>query len=339
MNENPQRPQMTTANSSSHPSHPPHNAHVILVVDDALDSLRMLCDALAAEGYVVLAARDADEALQRFALTVPDGVLLDAVMPGMDGFTLCRTLKATPAWAHVPVVFMTGLSDTDQIIRGFASGGVDYVVKPLRIPEVLVRLATHVRNARATRQAQEAVDVAGLGVVVLDGQGRVAWRSPQASRWLEEAFADQPFPLEAAGDWLAGARQPDEHGKADQPGQADQEGQPAPQDLALALADGRQLLARHMGASGLGESMVLLSHEAPQTPAARRLQQVALTPRETEVLSWLSKGKTNRDIADILGMSPRTVNKHLEHIFEKLGVETRTAAAAVAGQLLQAGSP
>ncbi len=311
----------TTANSRS--SHG-NSAHVILVVDDALDSLRMLCDALAAEGYVVLAARDADEALQRFALTVPDGVLLDAVMPGMDGFTLCRRLKDTPAWAHVPVVFMTGLSDTDQIIRGFASGGVDYVVKPLRIPEVLVRLATHVRNARATRQAQEAVDVAGLGVVVLDGQGRVAWRSPQAARWLEEAFADQPFPMEAAGDWLAGARQPDQAGH---------------QDLALALADGRQLLARHMGASGLGESMVLLSHEAPQTPAARRLQQVALTPRETEVLSWLSKGKTNRDIADILGMSPRTVNKHLEHIFEKLGVETRTAAAAVAGQLLQAGSP
>ncbi|MCX7507506.1 response regulator [Delftia sp. WSY_9] len=311
----------TTATSRS--SHG-NSAHVILVVDDALDSLRMLCDALAAEGYVVLAARDADEALQRFALTVPDGVLLDAVMPGMDGFTLCRRLKDTPAWAHVPVVFMTGLSDTDQIIRGFASGGVDYVVKPLRIPEVLVRLATHVRNARATRQAQEAVDVAGLGVVVLDGQGRVAWRSPQAARWLEEAFADQPFPMEAAGDWLAGAHQPDQAGH---------------QDLALALADGRQLLARHMGASGLGESMVLLSHEAPQAPAARRLQQVALTPRETEVLSWLSKGKTNRDIADILGMSPRTVNKHLEHIFEKLGVETRTAAAAVAGQLLQAGSP
>ena len=308
----------TTATSRS--SHG-NGAHVILVVDDALDSLRMLCDALAAEGYVVLAARDADEALQRFALTVPDGVLLDAVMPGMDGFTLCRRLKDTPAWAHVPVVFMTGLSDTDQIIRGFASGGVDYVVKPLRIPEVLVRLATHVRNARATRQAQEAVDVAGLGVVVLDGQGRVAWRSPQAARWLEEAFADQPFPMEAAGDWLAGAHQPDQAGH---------------QDLALALADGRQLLARHMGASGLGESMVLLSHEAPQAPAARRLQQVALTPRETEVLSWLSKGKTNRDIADILGMSPRTVNKHLEHIFEKLGVETRTAAAAIAGQLLQA---
>ena len=294
----------------------PTSQRVILVVDDALDTLRMLCDALAAEGYAVLAARDAEEALQRFDLTVPDGVLLDAVMPGMDGFALCRRLKATPPWSHVPVVFMTGLSDTEQILRGFASGGVDYVVKPLRIPEVLARLATHVRNAQATRLAREAVDVAGLGVVVLDGQGRVAWRSPQALRWLEAAFAADPAPAEAAAAWLVRAQ--------------------ATGDQTLPLADGRQLLARHLGASGLAESMLLLSRTTPEAAAPRHLQQAALTPRETEVLSWLSKGKTNRDIADILGMSPRTVNKHLEHIFEKLGVETRTAAAAIAGQLLQA---
>ncbi|MBT9441323.1 MAG: response regulator [Acidovorax sp.] len=302
-------------NDESHPGQQV-SQRVILVVDDALDTLRMLCDALAAEGYAVLAARDAEEALQRFDLTVPDGVLLDAVMPGMDGFALCRRLKATPPWSHVPVVFMTGLSDTEQILRGFASGGVDYVVKPLRIPEVLARLATHVRNAQATRLAREAVDVAGLGVVVLDGQGRVAWRSPQALRWLEAAFAADPAPADAAAAWLVRAQ--------------------ATGDQTLALADGRQLLARHLGASGLAESMLLLSRTTPEAIAPRHLQQVALTPRETEVLSWLSKGKTNRDIADILGMSPRTVNKHLEHIFEKLGVETRTAAAAIAGQLLQA---
>lgn len=288
---------------------------VILVVDDALDTLRMLCDALAAEGYAVLAARDAQEALQRFDMVVPDGVLLDAVMPGIDGFALCRQLKATPPWSHVPIVFMTGLSETAQILQGFDSGGVDYVVKPLRIPEVLARLATHVRNAQATRMAREAVDVAGLGVVVLDGQGRVAWRSPQATRWLEAAFADDEAPLERAAAWLVHARQEGEQ--------------------TLPLAGGRQLMARHMGASGLAESMLLLSHAPAEAAAPRHLQQVALTPRETEVLSWLTKGKTNRDIADILGMSPRTVNKHLEHIFEKLGVETRTAAAAIAGQLLQ----
>lgn len=295
---------------------PPSPQRVILVVDDALDTLRMLCDALAAEGYAVLAARDAEEALQRFDLTVPDGVLLDAVMPGMDGFALCRQLKATPPWSHVPIVFMTGLSETDQIVRGFAAGGVDYVVKPLRLPEVMARLATHVANARAARLAREAVDVAGLGVVVLDGQGRVAWRSPQASRWLEAAFAADPAPQDAAAAWLVRAQ--------------------VAGDQTLALADGRQLLARHLGASGLAESMLLLSQATPEAAAPRHLRQVALTPRETEVLSWLSKGKTNRDIADILGMSPRTVNKHLEHIFEKLGVETRTAAAAIAGQLLQA---
>jgi DNA-binding CsgD family transcriptional regulator len=66
------------------------------------------------------------------------------------------------------------------------------------------------------------------------------------------------------------------------------------------------------------------------SPETDRLLQASLTPRETEVLTWLARGKTNRDIAEILGMSHRTVNKHLEHIFEKLGVETRAAAAALA---------
>ncbi|MCU0764010.1 MAG: response regulator [Hydrogenophaga sp.] len=287
---------------------------VILVVDDAVDTLRMLGDALMAEGYLVLAARDAEEALERFAVTVPDGVLLDAVMPGMDGFALCRHIKQTPAWSHVPIVFMTGLSESEQILHGFACGGVDYVVKPLRIPEVMARLATHVRNARVARLAQAAVDVAGLGTVVLDARGRVAWSSPQAQAWLTQAFGNEPLAAAPASAWLSLALQQGE----------------ALHDLGRA---GR-LLARHLGPGSLGESMLLLTLSPADSPSAQRLRQVALTPRETEVLSWLAKGKTNRDIADILGMSPRTVNKHLEHVFEKLGVETRSAAAAIAGQLL-----
>ena len=83
----------------------------------------------------------------------------------------------------------------------------------------------------------------------------------------------------------------------------------------------------------MGESMWLLSLQAADAPASR-LASAALTPRETEVLSWVAKGKTNRDIGDILGLSPRTVNKHLEHVFEKLGVETRAAATALAGREL-----
>lgn len=287
---------------------------VILVVDDAPETLRMLCDALVIEGYDVLAARDAQEALDRFDVTVPDGVLLDAVMPGRDGFELCAQIKSTPAWAHVPVLFMTGLSETDHIIKGFGCGGVDYVVKPLRLPEVMARLATHVHNARATRLAREAVDVAGMGTVLLDFQGRIAWRSPQATAWLDDAFgADEPG-QRAAAEWLSHALRAGESGAGP--------------------ARHRRLLARGMGRGSLGESMLLLRQASQDELAAQRLRDIALTPRETEVLSWLAKGKTNRDIADILGMSPRTVNKHLEHIFEKLGVETRSAATALAGKLL-----
>jgi len=100
------------------------------------------------------------------------------------------------------------------------------------------------------------------------------------------------------------------------------------------MPDGSHLVARHMGQSGMSESTLLLLVTPADSNPTVRCPDVPLTPRETEVLSWLAKGKTNRDIADILGMSPRTVNKHLEHIFEKLGVETRSAATAVAGRLL-----
>ena len=307
---------MTMPTTEPIPVMVPAGRPVILVVDDALDTLRMLCDALLAENYLVLAARDADEALERFELTVPDGVLLDAVMPGTDGFALCQQIKATPAWSHVPILFMTGLSETEQILKGFASGGVDYVVKPLRIPEVMARLATHVSNARVARLAREAVDVAGMGTVVLDTHGRVAWRSPQATAWLQQAHGQSDNAASQAAQWLALAlREGEAH---------------------VDLDPRQRLMARHMGQGELGESMLLLTLTARNSAASARLRQVALTPRETEVLSWLAKGKTNRDIADILGMSHRTVNKHLEHVFEKLGVETRSAAAAIAGQILPA---
>ena len=97
----------------------------------------------------------------------------------------------------------------------------------------------------------------------------------------------------------------------------------------LRLPGHPDISVRNLGQVGLGETMLLLAQDNPRNGESARLQQAALTRRETEVLSWLAKGKTNRDIAEILGMSPRTVNKHLEHIFDKLGVETRSAAAAI----------
>lgn len=285
----------TTADSS---------ARIVLVVDDAPETLAFLCDALAQAGYLVLVARSGEEALERLRLVAPDALLLDARMPGLPGFDTCRRIKADPALSHIPVVFMTGLAETEHILEGFAAGGVDYVVKPVRAEEVLARLATHVRNARATRLAREAVDVGGHGVLVLDAHGRVAWRSPQAEAWLRRFFPERggtpPESWSAAHAEITVEREHD------------------------------ALVARPLGSVGLGEFMLLLELRSRAAPARR--SAVPLTAREAEVLSWLAKGKTNRDIGDILGMSPRTVNKHLEHIFEKLGVETRTAAAALAAQ-------
>ena len=286
----------------------------VLVVDDAPETLRWLCDMLEAEGYSVLVARSGPEALERLAYVVPDAVLMDAVMPGMSGFEACRRLKAEPAWAHVPVIFMTGLSDTDDIVQGFESGGVDYVVKPVRAEEVLVRLATHARNARVARMAQDAVDLGGLGVLMLDARGRVAWRSPQAAKWLGECFPEANG--EPPADWLGrllALSTGDEH--------------------AVPGAGTDRIVARSLGRAGVGETMLILQRR-DAAAGDDRLANAALTPRETEVLSWVAKGKTNRDIAEILGMSPRTVNKHLEHVFEKLGVETRAAAAALASRAL-----
>jgi DNA-binding NarL/FixJ family response regulator len=282
---------------------------IVLVVDDTPASLGMLCDTLEGEGYSVLVARDGEAALQRLELVVPDAILMDAVMPGLSGFETCRQIKATPALAHIPVIFMTGLSETPHVLEGFACGGVDYVVKPLRAQEVVARLHTHTRNARITRLAREAVDVAGFGVVLVDASGRVAWRSPQAALWLSKEDGT------AAQGQLPAAVLQALGGDADQ--------------LLLHLG-GVQLSVRNMGRVGLGETMLLLEQHAANAPTPSRLTDAAFTPRETEVLSWLAKGKTNRDIGDILGMSHRTVNKHLEHVFEKLGVETRAAAAALA---------
>ncbi|KQU76886.1 MULTISPECIES: response regulator transcription factor [unclassified Rhizobacter] len=280
---------------------------VVLVVDDAPQSLGALCVSLEAEGYTVLVARDGESALARLDLATPDAILLDALMPGLSGFETCRRIKQDPALSHIPVIFMTGLSETPHIVEGFESGGVDYVVKPVRAQEVLVRLATHVRNARAVRLAREAVDVGGHGVLVLDARGRVAWRSPQAAAWLRE-FHPDGLPPAWAGD--------------------------GPLEHRSAAVDGRVLAVRHAGAVGLGECMLLLRVQAASDALPTRLSTASLTPRETEVLSWIAKGKTNRDVGEILGMSPRTVNKHLEHVFEKLGVETRAAAAALASREL-----
>jgi DNA-binding NarL/FixJ family response regulator len=287
----------------------PEGRLIVLVVDDVPASLGALYETLEAAGYIVLVACDGYTALQRLARVMPDAILLDAMMPGISGFDTCRRIKADPATRHLPVIFMTGLSETAHVLEGFACGGVDYVVKPVDASEVLARLHTHLGNARAFRSAQVAINAYGLGVIMINDEGIVSWKSSYAIELLMH-YGIEPESTTIPSAWWS----------------------KEPGTVTISITDqptARSLVVRNMGAAGVNETMLLIESKNSLDILPDRLASAALTPREIEVLSWLAKGKTNRDIGDILDRSPRTVNKHLEHIFEKLGVETRSAAVNV----------
>jgi len=115
----------------------------ILIVDDVSVNLQLLTAQLEARGYLALVARGGQEAIQRAEFAQPDLILLDVIMPGMDGFETCRRLKQSEATRDIPVIFMTALANTDDKVEGFRAGGVDYVTKPLNAEEVLARVDTH----------------------------------------------------------------------------------------------------------------------------------------------------------------------------------------------------
>jgi DNA-binding response OmpR family regulator len=116
---------------------------VALVVDDSPETLRLLTDALDGAGMTVMVALDGAAAMRIGDQITPDIVLLDAMMPGMDGFETCRRLKRDAGLDHVPIIFMTGLAETEHIVRGLEAGGVDYVTKPIAVEEMLARIRVH----------------------------------------------------------------------------------------------------------------------------------------------------------------------------------------------------
>jgi DNA-binding NarL/FixJ family response regulator len=269
----------------------------VLVVDDTPDTLGFLTAALEQANVTVLVATDGASAIKLLAHVTPDLILMDAVMPGMDGFETCRQIKADPALAHLPVIFMTGLTDTQHVVLGLEAGGVDYVAKPIVVDELLARIRVHLANARIANRARVALDATGRFLLAATAEGRLVWCTPQA----EKRLADAGFPA-------AGFAVP--------PG-------------GTLEAAGRVLSFTLLSRTGPDEYLYRLTETGGGQEEAFIRQYLSLTTREAEVLIWIARGKSNRDISDILGISPRTVNKHLEQIFTKLGVENRASAAAL----------
>lgn len=296
------------------------SSEIVLIVDDVPDNLSVLHDALDESGFTVLVATNGESALARARQSLPDIILLDAMMPGMDGFEVARRLKADFSTRHIPIIFMTGLTETEHVVAAFNAGGTDYVTKPVRTGEVIARLQSHLASARQMKQARSALDAFGQASISVHLEsGRLTWQTPLARKLLSHYFTGESEQAPGAIlNWI----------QSTSISQRKAPGSPV-LPLNIVQAERRLILTLHEQTAD-DEWLIVLREENDAAQIEALISGFSLTRREAEVLYWVSRGKTSPDIGSILGSSPRTVNKHLEHIYEKLGVENRIAAANMA---------
>jgi DNA-binding NarL/FixJ family response regulator len=317
------------------PDPDPH-AYTILIVDDAPANLGMLIDAMSKD-YRVLVAESGESCFEQLPFRIPDLILMDMLMPGLNGLECLQRLRADPATAHIPVIFMTAVDDPEQRSNALQSGAVDYVVKPVYIPEVLARIATHlhiltlrrelerqnealaieVQMRRETEQQLEQSIERGLMILAADGQ--VLFTTRKAANLIRlyyassgEVIAPEPF----MSAWRSAVAT---NGTGWQAARKDSSGQ-----LHVTILSNPQQSAQ-----------TILYLDEDNAGDARSLMQLGLSPRESEVLFWMAEGKTYPEIADILGAATRTIHKHAENLMRKLQLESRSAAMRLALEILR----
>jgi len=294
------------------------NEDIVLVVDDTVESLQFLTETIGQAGMTALVAKSGEAALELLGRVSPSIILMDAVMPGMNGFETTKSIKRNPEWSHIPIMFMTGLTDTRDVLEALEAGGVDYVRKPIIIEELLGRLKVHLSNAKAANASRGALDAISRHLLSVNRDGRVLWSTMEAERLL----------LELDPTWdKASERAPEALRKLAEEGGA-------PGSFGRIESDCSTIEAVIVSNTAPNEILIRLNKIREGDEPVVLAGSFGLTQREAEVLLWVSYGKSNRVISENLGISPRTINKHLESIFDKLDVETRAAAAAMAVRVL-----
>lgn len=295
----------------------------VLVVDNSPDALFMLSDALSLEGMEVMTCNSGRQAISLANTSAPDIVLMDAIMPGLDGFETCQILKAERGFEELPIIFMTGFNESEHVVRALAAGGVDFVSKPIVLDQLFARMRVHLGNAKRAKSTRKALNSTGRWIVACDRNGKVFWSTPQAADLMQRVGlrADQGayLPWELV-EWLS---------------QVEGHPQATPGSDSLRFSrNGHDMEFRVLSDDGNEEILLRLVDRHRGTDEEQLAKAFGLTLREAEVLLWIAHGKANKEIADILQMSHRTVNKHLEQIFSKLVVEKRTSAATMAVRVL-----
>jgi two-component system, cell cycle response regulator len=185
----------------------PARSAAILIVDDAPSNLGLLRTMMLQQGYHTFVATSGERALEIAQRTRPDLILLDVVMPGMDGLEACRRLKAHPGTSRIPVIFMSARSETEDIVAGFDIGAADYISKPLRLAEVCARvraqLQFHSSSETEQQQAERLrviVNSMDEGLMIVEANGRIQYANPACDRYL--GYAPQELAGLALGDLL-----------------------------------------------------------------------------------------------------------------------------------------
>ena len=304
----------------------------VLVVDDVPANLGVLIEFLGHTGFKVLVAESGQGAIEQLVYVKPDIILLDVVMPWPDGLEICRRLKRDAATRDIPVIFMTALTETVDKVAGFDAGGVDYVTKPVQPEEVLARVRAHLEirrlqlelegknealarevalRAEAEDQLQQSLDQA---VIIALRDHTIQFCTKLAWNLVERYFGPKVLTKlpRALGEWMD-----------------------ALDSDPFAIESGASRLSvRRFSEGDTTGTVMLLLEEKVDLAGPEPLLKLGLTPREAEVLYWLTQGKTSPEIGVIIGTAPNTVKKHVQNLFQKLGVENRTAAAMRALEVL-----
>jgi DNA-binding NarL/FixJ family response regulator len=306
----------------------------VLVVDDVPANADVVLNHLTAAGFRVLYAGSGARALKQLEHSLPDLILLDIKMPGLDGIETCRLIKDRAEWRNVPVIFITGADELSQKLAAFEAGGVDFVSKPILPEEVEARVRTHLRirelqseleqknqalseeielRLDAEKQLEAKLDEA---FVIACSDGGIYFSTRQASILLQAFFPGTsmtrlPDPVVC---WL--------------------ESQERHKPLVIVSSTKGDLQIDHLAASDPRHLALLRLEQRNSCWGPKALQTLGLTPREAEVLYWITEGKTNPEISTILDTTLHTIKKHNNKLFAKLGVETRMAAARLALSIL-----
>ena len=308
--------------------------NTVLVVDDVPANADVVLNHLTAAGFRVLYAGSGVRALKQLENSVPDLILLDIKMPGLDGIETCRLIKDRAEWSSVPIIFITGADELSQKLAAFEAGGVDFVSKPILPEEVEARVRTHLRirelqseleqknqalseeielRLDAEKQLEAKLDEAFV-IACLDGE--IYFSTRQANILLQAFFPGTSMAClpGLVVHWL---KSEERH-----------------KPLVVGSANKGDLQIEHLAASDPGHLALLRLEQRNSSWGPRALQTLGLTPREAEVLYWITEGKTNPEISTILDTTLHTIKKHNHKLFAKLGVETRMAAARLAMSVL-----